>query len=289
MSQKIITPLIVLIFFFTIPSFAEEKKQIKPSSVTKPVKVSQIVVEKIKLSTTKLDEMERLFVEIETKQVLTLEGAEKLEKAMNDYAEAMITAFDAAQRDAEEYANSKGERGTIETLEFFERNAKVHESRLNKIESKADTIQNRFRDGKIKLDRALIQKLTPPELNDIKQHLSPQGIKEMEKLHPDIFKAPSKPGASLKPFDVSLLSFVLNLPEQVSNFFVGQAEARVAASCISPCVSRSWTNCYSCIASKGPEARQCVDDFRSCWKNKCKWYKPWECAKCIGKLIWCLG
>lgn len=288
LKKSIILLVAISLIFISTVAFAQPESKVKPAMISPTVKA------KIDFSAAKLKEIEATFTKIETQRLVKLEDAERIHKVMNEYAESMIAAFNEAIKDAEEAAKSEGKRGSVETLKFFEDKVKAHVTTLKRLEGKANAMEQKFSDGTIKLDKPLLQKLSPTEFEDVRRSLKPMGIKEMEKLHPDLFIKPMRPGASLNLFERSQATSSINVvaksfPEQIGNFFVSPAEAKVAAPCIEPCSARRWSECAACIVGKGPEAKRCVDDFRSCWENNCKWYKPWWCAWCIAKLVDCLA
>jgi len=288
MSKKLFSLLVAISFLLIgVTVFAQQKEIMKPGVISPAFKA------KIDPAGLKLGAIESILSRVETQKLITDKDSEDLGKTMYEYAEAMKVALDEALKDAEEAAKSKGEKGSIESLKSFEDTAKAHEGKLKGIETKTKTIQDQLKIGTIRLDKPLLQKMTPVERKEFRKFLAPQGIKEMEKLHPDLFKPVEKPGASIELIEVTRIAdnvqgFCSSLPEEISNFLVTPAEAALAAGCIGPCIAKKWSECAACIAGKGPEARAAWNTFVSCWNGCGKCWKPWTwwCkTKCLAKLI----
>ncbi len=251
---------------------------------------------KMDLAEPKLKAVESLLKKMERDKLITEKDSDDLHNAMYGYAEDMKSASDEALKDAENAAKSEGREGNVANLKAFEERAKADEVRVKGVETKVKAIEGKVKNGIIKLDRPVLQKMTPSERGDFKKFLKPKGLKEMERQHPDIFKSGAKPGDNLDLFaradvESALTDFCSSLPNEVSNFFVSPAEAYYAAQCIPPCWARNWSACIACIVSKGPIIIQAWNKFVSCWNGAGKpWWVPgwaWK-TKClvvfVGKL-----
>lgn len=290
MSKKLISLFIALCFLMiSVTVFAQQKEIMKPGVISPAFKA------KIDPAGLKIGAIESILIRVETQKLITDKDSEDLGKTMYEYAEAMKAALDEALKDAEEAAKSKGEKGSTESLKSFEDTAKAHEARLKGIERKTKAIEGQLKMGTIRLDKPLLQKMAPVEMKEFRKFLSPEGNRQMEKMHPDLFKpgVPMKPGASLNLIEMSQLAdnvqgFCSSLPENISNFLVSPAEAALAAGCIGPCIAKKWSECFACIAGKGPDAIKAWNTFLSCWNGCGTCWKPWNwwCkAKCLAKFI----
>jgi hypothetical protein len=235
---------------------------------------------KMDLAEPKLKAVESLVRKIESEKLITEKDSDDLHNAMYGYAEDMKTAADEALKDAEKAANTKGKEGNVANLKSFEERAKADEVRVKGVEKKVTDIEGAVKDGIIKLDRPILQKMTPSEREDFKKFLKPKGLKEMERQHPDIFKSGAKPGDNLDLFarahvESALTGFCSSLPNQIGNFFVSPAEAAICWPCVAPCLARNWTACLTCIVSKGPVIIAEWNKFVRCWNGAGKpWWVP---------------
>lgn len=286
MSKRLISLLVAISFLLTGVIVSAQPKEI---GVVPPAAFKA----RIDAIGIKLEKLESILNKVENNKLIAVEDSEDFGKTGYEYAETMKAAFEEAFKDSEDFAKSEGKTGSIESLKSLEATAKAHELRLRAIEAKARSIEAQVKIGAIKFDKPLLQKMSPAEREELKRFMAPQGIKEMEKLHPDLFKPGMKPGASIEPVGLTQLAdnvqgFCMSLPEKISNFLITPAEARLAAGCISPCLAKKWTECATCIASKGPEVRTAWNTFVSCWNGCGKCWKPttWWCkAKCLANFI----
>lgn len=242
---------------------------------------------------SKLGSIENILSRVEGQKLVTERDSEDLGRTMFEYAEGMKAAFDVALKEAELAASSKGKQGSVGSLKHFEDTAKGHEARLKSVEAKTQAFEAHLKTGVIKLDRPILQKLTPGDRGEFQRFLTPQGLQEMQKLHPELFKGIMGPQSSLKPFDGTQVAgavagFCRAVPEELGNLFVSPAEAALAAPCIGSCLAQNWSACTSCIVGKGPAAISAWNKFVGKWNGCGKCWKPWTwwCkAKALAALI----
>jgi len=288
MTKRLFCLLIVVSFLLvSVTAFAQPEERMKPGAISPAFKG------KIDSATLKLNGIESQIAKIDRQKIVTIGDAENLEKTMYEYAEYMKAALDAALQEAQKAGESRGKEGSIKSLKNFEDTAKAHEPRVNKLAKNLKSIEAKIKVATIKLDRPLLQQMTPAEREEFRKFLAPKGIQKMEKLHPDLFKPGTKPGASLNLSDgaqvvSSIGGFCSSL--QIGNFFVSPAEAALAAPCVGVCWAKNWAGCAACVGAAGSSAVNAWNDFVSCWNGacKCKWYKPGCCAKkawCLAKFI----
>lgn len=233
----------------------------------------------------KLKNIESVVQRIEAQKMIKEGDAEALDRSMNEYAEGMRAAFDAANNDAAAAAKSQGKEGNVEHLRSFEATAKAHEQRTKALDAKSKGVQAQLKAGTVKLDRSLLQKMTPAQREEFKKHLDAPGLREMERTHPDLFKPGARPpGSSLNLFDGNKLAsamadFCSLVPSKLGSMFVGEAEAFIAAPCVLPCGARNWSACASCVSNSNSLAIAAYNTFKSCSSNcgTCAWYRPWGC------------
>jgi len=289
MSKKTLILLVAIgaisLLLTSVSVYAQPEERMKPGAISPAFKV------KIDSATLKLNEIESHIEKINREKIVRINDAENLEKTMYEYAEHMKAALDAALQEAQKAGESKGKEGSVRLLKNFEDTAKAHEPRVNKLAKNLESIEAKIKVGTIKLDKPLLQQMTPSEREEFRKFLAPEGIKNMEKLHPDLFKPGTEPGASLNLSDryqvvSSIGGFCNSLPEQIGKFFVSPAEAALAAPCVGSCLAQNWAGCVACVVTAGPSAVNAWNDFKSCWYGACgcKWYKPMCCAK----KAWCL-
>src|SRR4051812_5426743 len=75
----------------------------------------------------KFEQIQSLLSGIETGKVLREGDTQKLDKLMFDYANELKAAFDQASKDADEASQSKGQRGSAQSVATFEAMAQQHE------------------------------------------------------------------------------------------------------------------------------------------------------------------
>jgi hypothetical protein len=229
----------------------------------------------------KLGRIEALLGRVESSKLIMQADSEGFGNSIHEYAEAMNAAADTALKEAEKAFQGKG--GNANLLGDFERTAKAHATRVKQIEARTIQIDALLKVGTIKLDKPLLQKMSPQERGEFKQYLRPEGLKEMERLHPDLFKdlrsSAIKPGTAAASADrgYAAQGWCGALLETVDNLLVSPAQAEIVAqtaTCIANCIAKG-------IADKN-QAWQvyvaCRNDAGACWK-------PWTWPK----KAWCLA
>lgn len=98
----------------------------------------------LKANDSQLTSIETLFDQIDTAKA---DGdkdklAGNLERRLSDYGRAMTAAFNAAVRQAELAAKSKGKQGSVEALKTFEDVAAKHEQRLKQLDERAKKMRS---------------------------------------------------------------------------------------------------------------------------------------------------
>lgn len=239
--------------------------------------------------------VDALVAKVNKRKLITeaeMEDAE-LDKAMKEYADAMKAAYDDAIKQAEQAARSKGKEGNTADLKAFEDLAKAHDKRMKQVEAKTRKVEAQIRTGAIRLDKSVLQKATPAEREEFRKHLKPEGIREMEKLHPDLFK-PGKTSL-LSPqleSESALFSaaagYCAPLLGQLGDLLVSPAHAAIALPCVAPCAAKNWAACAACVVNAGGQAVEAYNSFVSCWNGSGKpWWTPrwlWR-TWCVTKLV----
>lgn len=216
-----------------------------------------------------------------------------LDKAMKEYADAMKAAYDDAIKQAEQAARSKGKEGNTANLKAFEDLAKTHDKRMKQVEAKTRKVEAQIRTGAIRLDKSVLQKVTPAEREEFRKHLKPEGIREMEKLHPDLFKPGKTSLLSPQLESESVLlsaaaGYCAPLLGQLGDLLLSPAHAALALPCVAPCAARNWAACATCVVGAGAGAVAAYNSFVSCWNGSGKkWWTPWWLWRswCVTKLV----
>lgn len=273
-----------LFILFNGVTFAQ-KQELKAPKV-----IHQAFERKFTLAESKIKNIEGILSRIESQKLVRDGDSESMEREMYEYAEHMKSIFDESLKSAEDAAESGGKSGNVEALNSFETMTKQHEVKLRKIEEKVKAIEAQIKTGAIKLDKPILQKMSPIERDEFHEFLTPEGRRQMQKMHPELFKPGMKSGASLEDMDKfykNKIGCYSSIYDQFSNFFVGTAEAAVAVNCIGVCFAKKWEECLKCVRSSGSAAVEAWNDFKRCWDNccGCKWYKPGCCSCKLGCLL----
>lgn len=253
--------------------------------------ISPAVKAKLDPAVLKLSAIEGRLKTIETRKVITVEDADQMGDTMYKYAEEMYAAFEAAMKEAETYAKSEGKEGSIQSLVQFEKTAKAHENKLKQLEPRFQALDKNIRAGVVMYDRPLLEKMEKSDLQEFIKSLSPPARQKYQKRDPMIFQKLG-PMSDLEEPQKEAVTWKVPSVRSLSHLLVSPAEARIAAGCIGDCLARNWSACASCLASKGPQARECWNTFVSRWKDCGKCWKPstWWCkVKALGKLIACIA
>lgn len=249
----------------------------------------------------KFEQIQSVLSGIETGKVIHDGDNQKLDKAMFDYANELKAAFDLATKEADDASKSKGRQGSTQSLRVFEDMAQQHEQVASRFESRVSTIESKMKTGEIKPERALLQKMTPSEMKEYRQFLTPSGLKEMERAHPDLMKANAQSSLDRpEKLQQQLIAqaIPIPLPDRIDTLFANliddlgprSAEASLAAPCVGPCYQKNWGACAACIATKVPAAVSAWNTFVGCWNGAgtCDWRHWGNCvrkAACLAVLI----
>lgn len=239
--------------------------------------------------------VDALVAKVNKRKLITeadMEDAE-LDKAMQEYADAMKAAYDDAIKQAEQAARSKGKEGNTADLKAFEDLAKAHDKLMKRVEAKTRKVEAQIRAGVIRLDKPVLQKATPAERDEFRKQLKPEGIREMEKLHPDLFKPgktsllspqPESAGAPL----LAAAGYCAPLLGQLGDLLVSPAHAAIALPCVAPCAAKNWGACAACVVNAGAQAVEAYNSFVRCWNGNGKpWWVPrwlWRTG-CVAALV----
>lgn len=271
-------------------AFAQPPKPVKPE--VKPKVVPPAFKARLDATTLKLEAVDAIFSQVETKKLVTEADAEEVVRNLEGYARDMKALYDEALKEAEELGQSEGEKGSIATLKAFETTSKAHEKTLRGLGTRARVIENKVKDGVIKLDRPIFEKMSHAEREEFRKFLKPKGLREMEKLHPDIFIFKPIKGSGASLGDIKLAEVIDaysgNLTGKVADFFVSPAEAAIAARCVSLAAAMKWKELVSCVLGAGPEAVSAYNAFKRCWAGAGKpWWVPkwaWR-IKCLAVFV----
>ena len=273
-----------------------------------PVQVTEV---QLRNASVRLKSLETLFDKVENQRVVTFEDSETVSKATFEYAQAMKSALDNALKSAEIAASTQGKQGSIVPLDTFEKAEKANEPRLQKIDQRATSIENRIKGGAILIDRPAIEKLSIVERRDLLNSLQAPARTIFIQKQPDLFKpvleAPQKELKSFDKMSESQQSFLPNAEnvaryadrytgitlsntlQSISEIIVPPAYAAVAAGCVGLVVSKNWKAASACVVNAGSKATEIYNIFVSCWNSASGWFKWIKRAACMAKVVIRLG
>ncbi|MEA5573082.1 hypothetical protein [Calothrix sp. UHCC 0171] len=241
-------------------------------------------------ATAKLSQIETLFAKVENTKVATFRDSEEVEQAALAYAEAMKAGLDDALKNAETLAKTQGKKGSITPLDTFEKAEKANQPRLQKIEARANALDNQIKAGNIKVDRTIIQKLTVPERRELLDSLQPAVretyIREQPALFKPVLNAPRKNLKSLNEENTqNKVAKVSDMVPNVNNMLIPSTYAAAGVPCIRLAISKQWTKLAACVANAGSQAKSIYNQFRSCWNNTRRPLRWLKRARCVARLI----
>lgn len=250
----------------------------------------------------KFDQIQGLIAQIENGKVVHDGDTQKLDQLMFDYANDLRAAFDQASHDAQDAGKTNGKLGSVQSLKLFEDQAQQHADTSKTFEPRMQAIQSKLRTGEIKLDRPMLLKMSPADMQQFKQFLSPPALQEMQKLNPDLMKGSPNKVQLEETATPELIAVAIPVPlsdsveELLGNLIEEKADASLAAPCVGMCIAHNWPGCVSCLVSKGSGAINAWNSFVGCWNGSgtCDGW-PWHwlnCVKkaaCLAQLIYRLG
>lgn len=250
-------------------------------------------------TTLRLSAVEGTLTKIERSRLVQAGDGEAIEQGLFEYAQQMVAAADRARQEAEGAGRSGGLQGSVQALKLFEDTAEAHRARIEQVPTRMQAIEQRLQRAEIKLDRPVIEAMTPAELTEFAGFLAPEGLQEMRRLYPKLFEVkvlPLPKHGSLQPHlsprraAGAAAGFCGTMSQRVGQFFLGQARASAAVPCIGPCWSHNWPVCLGCVVNFGNQVIGAYNSFVNCWNGSCgcRWYRPWCCAAkawCVVKLI----
>jgi hypothetical protein len=257
---------------------------------------------------TRLTGIERQFSQIEKKKVVTAEDSEAISQATLSYAEAMKTALDNALKNAETLAKTQGRQGSINPLDTFEKAEKANQPRLQRLQERANAVDNQIKSGNIRIDKPIIQKLSIPERRELIDSLEVPARQIYIQKQPELFKPALElqaPQKSLKSLNEESLEYQSLMPKNtqntVANYYVGTtvseilqnvsnilmppAYAVAAAPCVKLAITKNWTALATCVVNAGGQATSIYNQFVDCWKRASGFFKWLKRVGCVAKLI----
>lgn len=242
--------------------------------------VAKPIVTNMTIAGARLDGINNIFDAIGINKVITEANAKALDQSMIEAADSAYNAFTAALEEAQALADSGGKKGNVQAVIYFENTVRTYQTKVTQIQKQLDSIEAKVKAGTIKLDKALLQQMTPIEIQEFKGFLAPAARDIMINTYPAIFKVSSVDLYlnQAQQMAHSVMAFCEFLPEQMGNFWIGEAEATLAKPCIPLCAAQNWGGCAACILASAPAAIDAYNNFKKKW-NGCKgwWFKKWAC------------
>lgn len=307
--SAVLSSLLLSVDVFVPMFFAPASAQAQPVPLAPPLQVTS--TSQLQNASLRLKSIETLFDKVERQKVVTLEDSETVSKSTFDYARAMKSALDDALKSAEIAAKTEGRQGSIVPLDTFEKAEKANESRLQKIDLRATSIENKIKRGNILIDKPSIEKLSIMERRDLLNSLQPPARTIYIQTQPDLFKpvleAPQGKIKSLDKTSESQQSFLPNARnvfryadrysgtplsntlQGISEIIVPPAYAAVALGCIPLILSKNWKAALDCIVKAGSEATGIYNSFVGCYNSASGWFKWVKRASCMARVVIRLG
>jgi hypothetical protein len=251
----------------------------------------------LKSAANKLNSLEAVINNVESKKVVSSAEAEQVSKDTFEYAQSMKQALDIALQEANTLAENKGAKGSIGSLETFEKTEKANLPRLEQLEQKAKSVESKIRSGDIRLSKASLQQLSTTDKQSFVNEISVPARQIYIKQQPELFRGidikqtTKTPENSLKSINKlstgsTKLSDNLHLPIGI----VDEANSpklysAAAAPCIGLALQRNWAGLAACVVSAGSQATSIYNEFVSCWNGASGWSKWFKRAYCLARLI----
>jgi hypothetical protein len=276
---------------------------------------SQVTLIQLRNATTRLNRLETLLNQVESKRVATLQDTEEVEQAAFAYAEAMKAGLDNALRNADILARTQGRQGSISPLETFEKAEQANQPRLEKIAQRTDTIERQIKGGAIRVDQSIIQNLSVPERRNLLESLEPPVQQIYLREQPALFKpvleapvnlpllevprdnlkfledtsdkfqsfVPENTQNKLSSYDIGVA--VSSMMQSINNMLIPPAYAIAAAPCVGLAVSKNWTALAGCVTNASSQARNIYNEFVRCWNNARNPFRWLKRTACVTRLI----
>lgn len=302
--SAVLSSLLLSVNVFLPMFFAPASAQAQPVPPAPPLQVTQV---QLRNASVRLKSIETLFDKVESQKLVTFEDSETVSKATSEYARAMKSALDNALKSAETLARTEGKQGSIDPLDTFEKAEKANEPRLQKIDRRATSIENRIKEGAILIDKPAIEQLSIMERRDLLNSLQPTARTTYIQKHPDLFKSVlegsqkeleplnkiSESQQSFLPNARNVVSYaerytgiiLSNTLQSISEIIVPPAYAAVAVGCIPLVRSKNWQAAVNCIVNAGKQAIGTYNDFLSCWNSARRPFKWLKQASCLVQFI----
>lgn len=185
------------------------------------------------------------------------------------------------------------------SLVSFERNLASQQVLTKNIQRKVDAINVKISNGRIGIEKAIINDLTDDELTELKSVLKPSVLQRYRVFDPrltqtTVLHAPTRLAQDSidrllrlderqlhDPFhDESLSatpSIMATMGNSLSDILLPKANASIAAGCVAVCTASAGSGCAPCLmATLGPVAELTVAfdaAYSSCKKLRWKWLK----------------
>jgi len=207
------------------------------------------------------DQISAALNSIEKEGMVTEKNSINFIDKLDKYAVDMKKAFEQVGNLTLQEAKSEGKenQGASKSLSKFEEMATAHEKKMKELDQKAQKIDDMVKSGKIRIDPALIKRMSQEERKDLMEFLDEPARKEYKQKYPELFAS---------------------LVNHVADLLSSPAEASQAAVCLPLCNPATWPVGAACVALMvGVSAAYQWNTFQSAY-NWCGTRSRWVRYAC---------
>lgn len=221
-----------------------------------------------------LDEIEGDLTRIE-RQARIAPSDDRIEAAMDRVAKSGSDALQLLIDGARGPDKAKIAATYPQAFSEFERAAQGFRDRATKITDRILAIQKGIVEGQVVVNLEVFDKTTARERVEFMKVLNPQAKEIYRKMSP----------AKFAGLDFQLQRLAMGLGSAVKDACAPDANALIAAVCVSLCASTGGAACVECVAAAVAGGATTTylyfkNGYESCLRSccRCRWYKPWCCA-----------
>jgi hypothetical protein len=221
-----------------------------------------------------LNELDSELTKIE-QQASIVPGNERIDTIMDDVAKAGSEALRALIEATQDADKARIAESYPRAFAEFEKMAQAFRSRAGNIADRLVAIQTGITEGRIVVAVDVFDQSTARERVDFMKVLTPKAQDMYRKMSP----------AKFSSLDFHLQKFGMRFGKAVKDACIPDANALIAASCVSLCASTAGTACVACVGAAVAAGSTVTylyfkNGYESCLRSccGCRWYKPWCCG-----------